>query len=569
MLLSGAKISSLSAGQAGQQVRIAAVSLEVDPKERTLGRLLERISEAGREGVALVCFPRNSVAADPEPIPGPISKAVAARAKEARVEVVVNIAEKEGTRVFQTSFLCDRAGNLAGKYRQTHRMPDERLDLGDDLPVFNRDYGNVALKSGTDQFFPEIDRVYGFKGATLVVWSSEPEPLEDEHTTDAAFRGRAINTGIYFACARLAGKKEFQPSNYDNRILGSPLGRAMIVDRFGHSLAESGYEGGMAIASLPLDRWRGVGCGIQEPNKQGVFAPIVQKDLRAAPLPKFEPARRKVRVAVLDGNPGGGGRIDSILTRLDEVGKAGTDVACLYEYVWVNKRDPKEEEEGRKRLAQVADKARQWNMYVVLGGVLDKRERNDGVLIGRDGKEVGRYHKIYKTHEEQITGTELPVFDTDFGRVAIRICADEWCPEIDEIYALKGAEILFNPTQSYSPTAEFREIREMGRAIDNGFWIVSSTHGLSQTNQRSFVLDPLGVFVARGEYWKMGFLRAVIDLDNRPYRFRRETEDVKVDGYMAEYQSAKRPRRSRDLREAVFSMRRPELYGVLSPVVQK
>jgi predicted amidohydrolase len=545
------------------------VSLDIDPKERTLARLLERISEAGREGLALVCFPRNSVLADPETIPGPISKAVAARAKEAQVEVVANIAERDGTKVFQTSFLCDRAGNLVGKYRQTHRMPDERLDLGDELPIFHREYGNLALKSGTDHFFPEIDRVYGFKGATLIVWSSEPEPLEDEHTTDAAFRGRAVSTGIYFACARLAGKKEFQPSNFDNRILGCPLGRAMIVDRFGHSVAESGYEGGMAIASLPLDRWKGVGCGIQDPNKQGVFAPIVKKDLHPAPLPKFDPARRKVRIAVLDGNPGGGGRIESVLTRLDAVGKAGTDVACLYEYVWVNKRDPKEEEEGRKRLAQIAEKAKQWSMYVVLAGVLDKRERNDGVLIGRDGKEVGRYHKIYKTHDEQITGTELPVFDTDFGRVAIRICADEWCPEIDEIYALKGAEILFNPTQSYSPTAEFREIREMGRAIDNGFWIVSSTHELSQTNQRSFVLDPLGVFVARSEYWRMGFLRAVIDLDNRPYRYRRETEDVKVEGYLAEYQSAKRPLRSRDLREAVFSMRRPELYAALSPTVQK
>lgn len=95
----------------------------------------------------------------------------------------------------------------------------------------------------------------------------------------------------------------------------------------------------------------------------------------------------------------------------------------------------------------------------------------------------------------------------------------------------------------------------MGCAIDNGFWIVSSTPGMSQTNQRSFVLEPLGVFVARGEYWKTGILRTVIDLDNRPYRFLREANGT---------QNAKSSARSKDLREAVLSMRRPELYGLLS-----
>jgi predicted amidohydrolase len=186
----------------GAYVRIAVVSLEADPKGRTLKKLLDWTSKAGREGASLVCFPRNAVAADPEPIPGPISKAVAARAKEAKVDVVANIAEKDGVKTFQTSFLVDREGRLVGKYRQTHRLPGERHAVGNDLPIFRRDYGNLALKSGTDHYFPELDRVYALKSATLVVWSAEPEPVEDEHTTEAAFRGRAVSNGIFFACAR-------------------------------------------------------------------------------------------------------------------------------------------------------------------------------------------------------------------------------------------------------------------------------------------------------------------------------------------------------------------------------
>jgi predicted amidohydrolase len=532
-------------------VRIAAASVDANPADRTLEKLSARISEAGREGIALLCFPRNSVAAAPEAIPGPISNAVCERAKAAKVDVIVNLAEKDGDKVYQTSLLIDAQGKLVGKYRQTHRMPEEKLSLGDELPVFRRDYGTIALKSGADHYFPELDRIYALKGASVIVWSAEPEALEDEHTIEAAFRGRAVSNGIFFIAAHQSGVKDdyqFQPNHYDGKVTGSPIGRSLIIDRFGNSLAETGYSGGMAIASLPLSHWRGVGSGPRDANRNGTFKILCDPAFRPLPPPKVEAARRKVRVSIIDGNLS----IEDLLKRLDEVGEKGCDAVCLYEFEWVQNRDPKQAEEGQRRLARLREKARQWSMYVALAGVVDNRERNDGILIGRDGKEVGRYHKIERTHPEQICGTELPVFDTDFGRVAIRICADEWCSEIDRGYALQGVDILFNPTMSSSPTAAFRERREMGRAIDNGIWIVSATQGMSQSDQRSFVLDPLGVFVARGEYWRNGTLSTLIDLDNRPYRFYRAPEGGKL------------PLRRRDLREAVLSMRRPELYGALS-----
>jgi (R)-amidase len=189
-------------------LRIAVASVEANPAGRTLEKLKTRISEAGREGIALLCFPQNSVAAAPEAIPGPISSAVCDQAKEAKVDVIVNLAEKEGDKVYQTSLLIDGQGKIVGKYRQTHRMPEEKLSLGDELPVFRRDYGTIALKSGSDHYFPEIDRIYALKGATLVVWSAEPEPLEDEHTIEAAFRGRAVSNGIFFIGAHQSGVKD-------------------------------------------------------------------------------------------------------------------------------------------------------------------------------------------------------------------------------------------------------------------------------------------------------------------------------------------------------------------------
>jgi predicted amidohydrolase len=547
----GGTTPALSQANPDPYVRIAAASVDANPAGRTIEKLSARISEAGREGIALLCFPRNSVAAAPEAIPGPISTAIADRAREAKIEVIVNLAEKDGDKTYQTSILIDRQGQIVGKYRQTHRMPEEKLNLGDDLPIFRRDYGAIALKSGSDHYFPELDRIYALKGASLVVWSADPEPLEDEHTIEASFRGRAVSNGIFFIAAHQSGVKDdyqFQPNHYDGKFTGSPIGRSLIIDRFGNSLAETGYSGGLAVATLPLSHWRGVGSGPRDANRNGTFRILCDAAFRPLPPPKVDPARRKVRVSIIDGNLS----MDDLLKRLDEVGEKGCDAVCLYEFEWVQNRDPKQAEEGQRRLARIREKAKKGSMYVALAGVVDNRERNDGILIGRDGNEVGRYHKIERTHPEQICGRELPVFDTDFGRVAIRICADEWCSEIDRGYAIQGVDILFNPTMSFSPTAGFRERREMGRAIDNGLWIVSATQGMSQSDQRSFVLDPLGVFVARGEYWRNGTLSTVIDLDNRPYRFYRPSEGGTL------------PQRKRDLREAVLSMRRPELYGVLS-----
>jgi hypothetical protein len=71
--------------------------------------------------------------------------------------------------------------------------------------------------------------------------------------------------------------------------------------------------------------------------------------------------------------------------------------------------------------------------------------------------------------------------------------------------------------------------------------------------------------MARGEYWRNGVLTAVIDLDNTPYRFTHGMEDVQLGGYLPEYQSPRHPIRKRDLREALFEGRRPELYGALTP----
>jgi hypothetical protein len=147
-------------------------------------------------------------------------------------------------------------------------------------------------------------------------------------------------------------------------------------------------------------------------------------------------------------------------------------------------------------------------MYVLIAGVVDRIERNEAILFGRDGKEVGRFLKMAKTHPEQVPGDAAPVFETDFGRVACRICADEWAVELDRCYALKGADILLTPTQSWGPDALFRDLRDISRAMDGGMFVVECTHPSTEVRHRSMIIEPTGVVVARSEYRQDSVLSA-------------------------------------------------------------
>lgn len=96
----------------------------------------------------------------------------------------------------------------------------------------------------------------------------------------------------------------------------------------------------------------------------------------------------------------------------------------------------------------LGEKAKEHNTYIV-AGTAEKDDTgtvyNTAVLIGRDGRVVGSYRKTHiftPTESFFALGTELSVFDLDFGRVALPICYDLEFPEPARILSLKGAELL-------------------------------------------------------------------------------------------------------------------------------
>lgn len=71
---------------------------------------------------------------------------------------------------------------------------------------------------------------------------------------------------------------------------------------------------------------------------------------------------------------------------------------------------------------------------------------NTALLIGKEGETVGRYRKTHGVEAAYRVGDDLPVFDTEFGKVGILICYDRQPPENARTLAVKGARLILVPS---------------------------------------------------------------------------------------------------------------------------
>ena len=173
--------------------------------------------------------------------------------------------------------------------------------------------------------------------------------------------------------------------------------------------------------------------------------------------------------------------VKTVERQIDEVGKTAPDIVVLTEYVFQTKAIPDNGEPvpltcmDSPEVNMLRGKAKQYHCYIVCSIKeidADGIKHNTGILIDREGKINGIYRKTHLTIGEREAGIhladELPVFDTDFGRIGIQICWDHFFPEATRILALKGAELIVMPTHG------FMECRAMCRAVDNGIYVATA-----------------------------------------------------------------------------------------------
>jgi predicted amidohydrolase len=248
---------------------------------------------------------------------------------------------------------------------------------------------------------------------------------------------------------------------------------------------------------------------------------------RVSVRPTDAPPPRKVKIGSVYLRPKNSTpekNMDLWCAKVDEAGKLGLDFVCLGEAILqvgtpAGVVDVAEAIPGpsTERLGAAAKKNHVW----VIAGLYERsggRIYNTAVLLDRDGRLAGTYRKVHLPREEWTKGitpgTEYPVFKTEFGTIGIQICYDWFFPEAAEIFALKGAEILFAPT--WGDTKADQEGMAQGetvfrtRARDNGLYLVPCVYDGS-----SMVIDPMGRMLASSKGATEGVYWCEIDLAKR------------------------------------------------------
>jgi predicted amidohydrolase len=146
--------------------------------------------------------------------------------------------------------------------------------------------------------------------------------------------------------------------------------------------------------------------------------------------------------------------------------------------------------------------ARKHDLYIVAGLVERSGHLlyNAAVLIGPDGRVVGKYRKTCLPRSEieggLCPGNEYPVFDTRFGKVGLMVCYDGFFPEVARQLTARGAEVIAWPVWGCNP------LLARARACENHVYVVSSTYeDVSRNWMVSAVLDHAGRTIAQGKEW--------------------------------------------------------------------
>ena len=490
-------------------------------------------------------------------------------ARTRRTYLALSLRENDGSKVYFTAVLLDRAGTVSGKYRKSHAFPDDDVALGDKLPVFATDFGKVGMSVSTDFYFPEIYQVLSMKGADVLTWHHCPERFRDHSGWEPLLMARCLDSHAHMLTAMYADPRTYITNRYASGMPGAAWGRSMVLNRVGTPIADTGYEDGVALARVDLDK-----------RKRNVYKPAYKAENiffvnnhgdRTALKPVAEPYRKprlpaytkrtcRIAVASFERNVSWRkGIVPTLMLELiDQAAEIKPDLLLLSEQS-TNAQDATTQDV----MKTVAAKARALNCYIAIGGIGDEAQLSILRVWDRTGEEVYAEPLYWPKGF-----AEIKVFDTDFGRIGAYECGDLYIWEIERVLALKGAEILIDASQMWGASGRTNETLLRARAVDNAVWIACAHWPSSDASLRSLIVDPYGQIMAASEFQKAGIIHYDIDLDDRRVHYAGMKKEQPKPGAkgIPSYFKTNIPEQRTGWRDMLFRARRPELYGIIPTV---
>ncbi len=226
---------------------------------------------------------------------------------------------------------------------------------------------------------------------------------------------------------------------------------------------------------------------------------------------------------------------------IEQAAAAGVQVLCFQEVFtqpyfcpsqdskWYGAAEPIPEGHTTRLMQQYA---KAHNMVIVVPiyeESLSGLYYNTAAVIDADGSYLGKYRK---THIPQVAGfwekfffkpgaSGWPVFNTAYCKVGVYICYDRHFPEGWRALALKGAEIIFNPSATVAGLSEYLwKLEQPASAAANGVYIgainrigTEAPWNIGEFYGQSYIVNPRGDIEAIASRDKDELIVHEIDLD--------------------------------------------------------
>jgi N-carbamoylputrescine amidase len=208
---------------------------------------------------------------------------------------------------------------------------------------------------------------------------------------------------------------------------------------------------------------------------------------------------------------------------------------------------------------QLGDLAKELGV-VIVASMFEKRAagifHNTTAVIDADGQFLGKYRKMHIPDDPgyyekyYFTPGDLGylVFDTQYAKIGVLICWDQWYPEAARLTALKGAEVLVYPTAiGWDLEEKNNEINreqyqawqtiQRSHSVANGIPVVSVNRVGVEHGQQfwggSFVSNAFGRVIFQASHDQEEVAIVAVDVDSSEYY--RKTwpffRDRRIDSY--------------------------------------
>jgi predicted amidohydrolase len=163
--------------------------------------------------------------------------------------------EKEADRIYNTSFIFSPTGECIGRHRKMHLfdidiqngqyfMESETLTAGDDITVFDTEFGKMGVAICYDVRFPELARLMAERGAKILIYPAAFNMTTGPMHWELLLRSRAVDQQVYTVGCAPARQYDANYISYGNSIIVNPWGEIMgrLNDEEGYLLGELDFD---------------------------------------------------------------------------------------------------------------------------------------------------------------------------------------------------------------------------------------------------------------------------------------------------------------------------------------